>query len=158
MTDAPKPIKPKFDTLAQETYLSLWRTYDRLKALEDQLFSSFLITAQQYNVLRLLDAAAIPLPTLAIASKLVSRAPDITRMLDRLEKDQWIARTRSKEDRRTVLVSITAKGKERLAEIALPLDQMHQQQLGHMDPNDLEQLCRILSKVRRPHESPNSYW
>ena len=158
MSDASKPAKRKFDTLAQETYLSLWRSYDRLKAIEDHFFSGYRITAQQYNVLRLLELANKPVPTLSIAAKLVSRAPDITRMLDRLEKDEWIIRKRSKEDRRAVLVSITPKGKERLAEIAQPLDEMHQQQLGHLPPEDLEQLCKLLSQARRPHEANDSYW
>src|SRR5437763_11185405 len=48
---------PRFDSLAQEVYLGLWRTYDRLRSYEDELFSKFELTAQQYNVLRLLKAA-----------------------------------------------------------------------------------------------------
>ena len=99
----------RFDSPEQEAYLALWRTYDRLRALEDELFAGFDLTAQQYNLLRLLRAAHEPIPTLAVAERLVSRAPDITRMLDRLEKDGFISRVRSTSDRRTVLVSSTAR-------------------------------------------------
>ena len=48
--------KARFDTLQQEAYLSLWRTYDRLKSLEDEMFADFDLSAQQYNSLRLLEA------------------------------------------------------------------------------------------------------
>jgi DNA-binding MarR family transcriptional regulator len=103
-------VKQRFDSIQQESYLSIWRTYDRLKALEDAFFAEWQITAQQYNVRRILQSNGAPLPTLTIANKLISRAPDITRMLDRLEKQTWIVRVRSDADRRSVLVEITKKG------------------------------------------------
>src|SRR3954470_6476332 len=90
----------RFDSPEQEAFLNLWRTYDRLRALEDELFAGFELTPQQYNLLRLLKAARpAPVPTLALAERLVSRAPDVTRMLDKLEARGLIARTRSAEDR-----------------------------------------------------------
>ena len=65
----------RFDSLEQEAFLSLWRTYDRLRALEDELFSRYELSPQQYNVLRLLKAEhPDPLPTLALADRLVSNA------------------------------------------------------------------------------------
>src|SRR5436853_5161547 len=83
----------RFDSLEQEVYLNLWRTYDRLRALEDELFGRHGLTAQQYNVLRLLRGEhPETLPTLALAARLVSRAPDITRMLDKLEQRGLITR------------------------------------------------------------------
>src|SRR5437762_14094222 len=84
-----------FDSLEQEAFLSLWRTYDRLRALEDELFARFDLTPQQYNALRLLRAEhPEPVPTLALADRLVSRAPDITRLLDKLEHRGPVAPTR----------------------------------------------------------------
>lgn len=149
----------KFDSIEQEAYLSLWRTYDRLKALEDQLFSRWQITPQQYNVLRLLDTChPDAVPTLSLSSRLVSRAPDITRMLDKLESNQWIERIRSIEDRRTVLVKITTGGKKLLREIAQPLGESHAAQLGHLSSKELKQLCELLRKARQPHEPNDSNW
>src|SRR5436190_21929840 len=98
----------RFDSPEQEAYLALWRTYDRLRAIEDELFARFELTAQQYNLLRLLRAAHEPVATLALAERLVSRAPDITRMLDKLEERKLLTRTRPPANRRTVLVQLTA--------------------------------------------------
>src|SRR5215207_6127117 len=102
---------PRFDSLHQEVYLGLWRTYDRLRALEDELFAGFELTAQQYNVLRLLKAAQPEaIPTLSLVERLVSRAPDVTRMIDRLKEGGLVTRERSVGDRRVVRVAITEAG------------------------------------------------
>src|SRR5256885_5641903 len=91
---------PRFDSLEQEVFLNLWRTYDRLRQLEDELFGDYDLTPQQYNVLRLLKAEhPQSLPTLNLANRLVSRAPDITRMLDKLEQSGLIRRERPAENR-----------------------------------------------------------
>jgi hypothetical protein len=71
-----RPRKPRFDSPVQEACLNLWRTYDRLRMLEDELVSRYGLTAQQYNALRLLRGSHPErLPTLAVAARLVSRAP-----------------------------------------------------------------------------------
>src|SRR5260221_10371080 len=102
------PTAGRFDSLEQEVFLNLWRTYDRLRALEDELFSRYDLTPQQYNVLRLLKAEhPEALPTLGLANRLVSRAPDITRMLDKLEQRGLIVRDRPHDNRRMVRVTIT---------------------------------------------------
>lgn len=147
-----------FDSPEQEAYLALWRTYDRLRALEDELFAGFDLTAQQYNLLRLLRAALEPVPTLALAERLVSRAPDITRMLDKLEQRGLLTRTRSATDRRTVLVAITDAGRLLLDTIADPLHDCHQRQLGHLPAAELKSLIALLKAARAPHEPNNSPW
>jgi DNA-binding MarR family transcriptional regulator len=148
----------RFDSLEQEAYLSLWRTYDRLKAIEESFFQKWNLTPQQYNVLRILLGSESPLPTLAIATKLVSRAPDITRMLDKLEQEKWISRSRSSEDRRAVMVSITAEGRKRVSDMSDSLEEMHREQLGHLGGNDLRSLVELLAKVRQPFEPLGSSW
>jgi DNA-binding MarR family transcriptional regulator len=153
-----KAVKRRFDSPQQEAYLALWRTYDRLRALEDELFAEFNLTAQQYNLLRLLRAASEPVPTLALAERLVSRAPDITRMLDKLEERKLLTRTRSTEDRRAVLVTITASGMALLDRIADPLKACHERQLGHLSGTELKSLIALLKAARAPHEPPGSPW
>src|SRR5438874_6592679 len=84
-----------FDSLEQEAFLNLWRTYDRLRALEEELFARYDLTPQQYNALRLLRAAQPgTVATLDLAGRLVSRAPDITRLLDKPEQGGLIPRER----------------------------------------------------------------
>lgn len=151
-------LKQRFDSIQQESYLSIWRTYDRLKALEDAFFAEWQLTAQQYNVLRILQAHNGPLPTLTIANKLISRAPDVTRMLDRLEKQAWIVRSRNESDRRSVLVEITDGGTKLLEAMADGLTELHQKQLGHMSAEDLQLLCGLLAKARSPHEPAGGAW
>jgi DNA-binding MarR family transcriptional regulator len=159
-TSAPKRGSARrFDSPQQEAYLALWRTYDRLRAIEDELFARFDLTAQQYNLLRLLRAAAPePVPTLALAERLVSRAPDVTRMLDKLEERKLLTRARSEKDRRAVLVAIAQRGIALLDEIAEPLRECHEKQLGHLSGAELKSLIALLKVARAPHEAADSPW
>ncbi len=161
--DATATLKPRrsqrFDSPEQEAFLNLWRTYDRLRALEDELFSRHDLTAQQYNALRLLNAAHPErLPTLTLAGRLVSRAPDITRLLDRLLERGLIDRERPADDRRTVSVGITPAGRALLSELAGEVRACHRRQLGHLDPAGLRSLADLLRRARAPHEPPESPW
>lgn len=156
---SPIPIRARFDSLEQEAFLSLWRTYDRLRALEEEFFRGWELTGQQYNVLRLLEAHREgPLGTLEVANRLVSRAPDITRMLDKLEQRGLVDRVRSDSDRRAVLVSLTTAGRKLLDQIRDPLRECHERQLGHLSPKVLEQLIELMRQVRAPHETTGSSW
>src|SRR5438067_13857089 len=129
MTSSPPRTRAparRFDSPEQEAFLSLWRTYDRLRELEDKLFARFDLTPQQYNALRLLRAEhPDALPTLTLADRLVSRAPDITRLLDKLEQRGLVGRSRKPGDRRSVLVGITEAGLALLDEMAGPLRECH---------------------------------
>ncbi len=148
-----------FDSLEQEVFLNLWRTYDRLRALEDDLFLKFDLTPQQYNALRLLRAAEPDaVPTLTLANRLVSRAPDITRLLDKLAERQAIVRERPADNRRVVAVRITPAGIALLDSIAEPLRECHSKQLGHLSASQLRQLGELLKDARRPHEIDDGPW
>jgi DNA-binding MarR family transcriptional regulator len=154
------PARPRhFDSPRQEAYLSLWRTYDRLRMLEDQLFAGHDLTAQQYNALRLLKAEhPRTLPTLVLASRLVSHAPDITRMLDRLAQRRLVVRERLADNRRVVQVGITDAGLALLKELQQPVRNCHEQQLGHLSAGQLRTLVELLRACREPHEENGSPW
>ena len=151
--------RPKrFDSPQQEVYLNLWRTYDRLRAFEDEMFARHGLTAQQYNALRLLQAShPRALPTLAIGTKLISRAPDITRLLDRLQDLGLVARHRPPENRRTVMVTITQAGLALLDKLAEEVRACHHKQLGHLSPADMRTLVELLRQARQPHESSDGF-
>lgn len=149
----------RFDSPEQEAFLNLWRTYDRLRALEDELFSQHDLTAQQYNALRLLRARhPEPLPTLGLAARLVSRAPDITRLLDKLVERGLVERERPVDNRRVVHIGITAAGLTLLRQLDEQVRACHTRQLGHMKRADLQVLTQLLRTARQPHEPPNSDW
>jgi DNA-binding MarR family transcriptional regulator len=133
--------------------------YDRLRAQEDELFGRHDLTAQQYNALRLLRGVHPgKLRTLDLAARLVSRAPDITRLLDKLEQRGLIERTRPPENRREVWVSITDAGLALLRDLAAPVRACHTRQLGHLSGAQLEALVELLRAARAPHEEASSNW
>ncbi len=154
------PARPThFDSPEQEAFLNLWRTYDRLHLLEEALFSRFELTPQQYNALRLLRGQGEgKLATLALAARLVSRAPDITRLLDKLEERGLVERERPPDNRRVVLIGLTPRGRELLAELDEEVRKCHAQQMGHLPPEQLAQLVALLKAARAPHEDPGSHW
>ncbi len=153
-----RALRRRFDSPEQEGFLHLWRTYDRLRALEDQLFEKHGLTAQQYNALRLLRARhPEAIPTLALAARLISRAPDITRLLDRLEDRRLIDRERPADNRRVVQVRITSAGLALLHELDGPVRACHARQLGHLKREQLRQLIELLRAARWPHET-GSEW
>ena len=160
MGASPTKARPRrFDSLEQEAYLNLWRTYDRLRAVEDELFGRHDLTAQQYNALRLLRGRhPEPLPTLALAARLVSRAPDITRLLDKLVERGLVARERPADNRRVVQVGITPAGLALLAELDGEVRACHARQLGHMKRSGLQTLVELLRAARQPHEPPDGDW
>jgi DNA-binding MarR family transcriptional regulator len=155
----PHRTSRRFDSLEQEAFLNLWRTYDRLRAAEDELFGRHELTPQQYNSLRLLKAEhPARLPTLALAEKLVSRAPDITRLIDKLAERGLVERERPAENRRVVHVGITSKGIGLLEELTEQVQACHHKQLGHVSASRLRQLIELLKEARAPHEDQESSW
>jgi DNA-binding MarR family transcriptional regulator len=157
----PRPVQAgrAFDSLEQEVFLNLWRTYDRLRALEEELFGQYDLTPQQYNALRLL-AGEHPdkVRTLDLAGRLVSRAPDITRLLDKLERRGLVERDRPVDNRRVVYIGITDAGRALLRQLREPLRACHARQLGHLSHRELKELGALLRAARQPHEEETSRW
>jgi DNA-binding MarR family transcriptional regulator len=149
----------RFDSPQQEVFLSLWRTYDRLRALEDELFGRYELTAQQYNALRLLRAVhPRKVPTLSLGSRLISKAPDVTRLLDKLVDRGLVERERPAENRRVVNVGVTEAGLALLEELAAEVRQCHERQVGHLSEQEMATLVELLRKARGPHEAQGSEW
>ena len=132
-----------------EAYLSVARTFDQLHTELDALFKQSGLTQQQYNVLRILRGAGEEgLPSLEIANRMVTRVPDITRLVDRMLKADLVVRRRCDKDRRVVWVQLTAKGRELVDRLQDPIETAHVEQMGHLDEGELESLTRLLEKVR----------
>jgi DNA-binding MarR family transcriptional regulator len=142
-----------FPSPAHEAVVGIMRTNELLQIRLTRLFREYGVTAQQYNILRILQGSGKPLPCLEIASRMITVVPAITGLIDRLEKAALVRRVRSETDRRVVNVGITDAGTALLAEAEEPLGTLHESLMGHMEPAELEALTALLDKVRAPHQT-----
>jgi DNA-binding MarR family transcriptional regulator len=139
-----------FSSLEQEAFLSLGRTWASLEHELGEVLRDHGITPTQYNVLRILQGAgAKGLCRSEIMDRMITRVPDATRLLDRMETAGLIARARDAEDRRFVTTRITELGLARVAEAEAAVMAAHARQFGSMSPTDLRELIRILEIARR---------
>jgi DNA-binding MarR family transcriptional regulator len=128
--------------------LDLLRTSDLLSRGPLQVLKNEDLSGTQYNVLRILRGAPEGLPCGEIASRMITRDPDVTRLLDRLEKRGLISRCRETKDRRTVMTRIAPPGLKLLASLDEPIRDAHRKQLGHLGPKRLQTLAELLRMAR----------
>ncbi|MFZ0200418.1 MAG: MarR family transcriptional regulator [Candidatus Sulfotelmatobacter sp.] len=129
-------------------FLELVRTTDMLSRGLVKVLRTEELSSTQYNVLRILRGSAAGLPCGEIASRMITRDPDITRLLDRLEKRGLISRCRETEDRRMVMARITPAGMKVLARLDEPVQESHRKQLGHLGRERLRTLAELLQAAR----------
>jgi DNA-binding MarR family transcriptional regulator len=143
--------KKPFDLPEEEAGLNLWRTAELVRLPFDRLFADHGISDPQYNVLRILRGqGGKGLPCTEIAAQMVSRMPDMTRLVDRLENAGLARRCRTEEDRRVVLICLTPAGLDLVARLDQPVRDLHEQTLGHLTRAELVELSRLLVKARTP--------
>ncbi len=123
--------KGPWESPEQEGYINILRTHSLLFVRFDRLFREHGISSPQYNILRILRGnKADGLPSLEIASQMISCVPDITRLVDRLEKAGYVERQRSTDDRRVVRVKITKQGRGLLQRLDSQVRDAEQASLG----------------------------
>jgi DNA-binding MarR family transcriptional regulator len=145
-----RPDKNKRAGVAEEaTFLELARTTDALSRGVIPVLKAEDLSPNQYNVLRILRGAPEGLACGEIASRMITRDPDVTRLLDRLEKRQLVSRCRETEDRRTVRTRISAGGFKLLARLDEPVLTAHRKLLGHLGQRRLKALSEMLREARR---------
>ncbi len=138
-----------FSSRHQEAYLNVLRTADFLAYDVADLLRQSDLSLSGYNVLRVLRGAGSPgLSSGEIGSRMLTRMPDMTRVLDRLEKAKLVERFRPEGDRRVVRARITGQGIGLLGQLDGPVEQLHERQLGHLTRSELETLIRLLERVR----------
>lgn len=131
-------------------FLDLLRTTDLLSRGLITVLKTADLSPTQYNVLRILRGSIEGLPCGEIATRMITRDPDITRLLDRLEKRGLISRCRETKDRRMVMARITPEGLNVLARLDEPVQSGHRKQLGHLGVDRLQELTELL-RVARSH-------
>ena len=140
----PEPTPP------QEVFLELVRTHEAFETAASRFFKEYGVTAQQFNVLRILYVRAHDggIACSAIAGRLLHRDPDMTRLLDRLERAGLVSRSRCQDDRRVVRARLTTEGIALVERIHAPLLAFHHELAGHLSPGESRELVRLLAKAR----------
>jgi DNA-binding MarR family transcriptional regulator len=140
-----------FESLETEAFLNLQRTADALLRGVEELLKPWGLTQTQYNALRILRGAGERgLLCREVGERMVTRDPDVTRLLDRLDSRGLIERSRDPRDRRVIITRITESGLKVLAGIDAPLEELHRRQLGHLGETNIRQLIRLLENARSP--------
>lgn len=134
--------------LEEAVCLEVVRTADMLSRGLVGILKTEDLSPTQYNVLRILRGAPEGLPCGEIANRMITRDPDITRLLDRLEKRGLIGRCRETRDRRTVMTRITPEGLQALDRLDEPIQTAHRKQLGHLGTGRLQELTELLRNAR----------
>ena len=137
--------------LAQEAFLSVARTAALLGDDVDRLLAPHGLSQPQYNVLRILRGAGeAGLCRHEIRERLISRMPDVTRLVDRLEQAGLVARERGESDRRQMRARITPSGLALLARLDESVRALHEGQFAALPPEERGQLVALLQQVRVP--------
>ena len=138
-----------FATRQEEAALNVVRTADALKRGGELLFRRHGITSAQYNVLRILRGAGDRgLHCNAVAERMITAEPDITRLLMRMERLGLLVRQRDTADRRMVTAIATERGLQLLDELEAPLRELQERQFALLSDNEMETLISGLEKVR----------
>ena len=143
-----KQRKP-FTSLEQEAGLSVVRTSAMLVDAFERMLKPYGITATQYNVLRILRGAEPNgLCRNDLRDRMLTRMPDVTRLLDRMEESGLIGRARETNDRRMVMTRITPKGRRLLDDLEGPVANEHQRAFAGLTKEQMRALIAHLSVVR----------
>jgi DNA-binding MarR family transcriptional regulator len=139
-----------FSSLVQEAHLNIGRTWTVLSDAFEQMLKPYGITGTQYNVLRILRGAEPHgLCRNEVRDRLLTRMPDVTRLLDRMEEAGLVRRVRSTEDRRLVTTHLTDRGQEVVDALDDPAMEEHRQRLGHLTEDQLGTLIELLTLARQ---------
>lgn len=143
-----KQSKP-FGSLEEEAYLNVARTANVLAQGLTELLKSHDLTSTQYNVLRILRGAGQKgLAAGEVGERMITRDPDVTRLLDRLERRGLVERWRCREDRRVVYTRITQAGLDAIAPLDDAVVSLHVKQLVHVGQDRLRALIDLLELAR----------
>jgi DNA-binding MarR family transcriptional regulator len=150
LRDELRQRKP-FTSPHQEAHLNLSRTATLLADAVERLLKPYGISATQYNVLRILRGAGPDgLCRNEVADRLLSRMPDVTRLLDRMEVAGLVTRERDSKDRRLVTTRLAERGRELVDALDEVVAEEHRRRLGHLTAEQLGTLSELLTLVRQP--------
>jgi DNA-binding MarR family transcriptional regulator len=148
LRDDLRQTKP-FASPQEEAYLNVVRTAARLMDAVEDLLRPHGLSGPQYNVLRILRGAQPGgLCRNDLRDRMITRMPDMTRLLDRMEEAGLVTRTREGDDRRMVLTRITDAGLRLVDELDSPIAALHQAKIGHLSEEQVRSLIDLLTLAR----------
>jgi DNA-binding MarR family transcriptional regulator len=150
-TDLHRDIEQRkpFRSWEEEATLNLVRTASLVTDALELLLKPYGISPAQYNVLRILHGAAPQgLGRNEIRGLLVARMPDVTRLVDRMERSGLVRRERDAEDRRCVPTYLTERGRALLDRLDAPIAESHRRRFGHLTREQLRTLIELLTLTR----------
>jgi len=147
----PSKVRP-VSSPEEAAFLDLIRTADMLSRNAFDVLKAEDLSSTQYNVLRILRGAPQGLPCGEIAGRLITRDPDVTRLLYRMEKRGLISRARESRDRRMVLARLTPEGLKLVDRLDEPVQKMHRKLLGHLRKEQFRALRGLLAAARATAE------
>jgi len=138
-----------FSNLEEEALVSLQRTADQLAGRLSDMLKPHGLSPTQYNALRILRGAGDGGRACSeIAERMINRDPDITRLVDRLERRGLVARSREKRDRRVIITRITLAGLDLLRGLDRPIEEFNRKLLGNLGEPQLRTLIKLLEAAR----------
>src|SRR5882724_10791487 len=147
-----KQSKP-FRMLEEEALVSLQRTADQFRGRMSDMLKPHGLSPTQYNALRILRGAGEGGRACSeIAERMINRDPDITRLVDRLERRGLVARSREARDRRVITTRITSAGLELLGSLDGPIEDFNRKLLGPLGEQRLRTLIQLLDAAREQSE------
>lgn len=143
--------------LEEQVFILILRAADYFGQQTEEMLKPSGLTSTQYNVLRILRGAGSEgLPCKSVGCRMISHDPDMTRLLDRMEKRGLIARERQKDDRRVVKARITPTGLEILKKLDNPVREAHKTRFAHITATKLKQLAELLGECQKPAPKESS--
>ncbi|TCI90698.1 MarR family winged helix-turn-helix transcriptional regulator [Tenacibaculum sp. M341] len=146
MADISEDINYTFLDDRFKAFVNIKYTYSWLSSKEVEFYKPFAISPQQYNILRILRGAGERIKVQVVKDRMIERAPNATRLMDKLLEKNFITRSRCNNDRRVVYVDITENGLSLLAEIDKYMDQLNY--LNKLSEEEAKQLSDLLDKIR----------
>jgi len=138
-----------FGSLEEDVFVNFARTVDALLRGVEQTLKPAGLSPTQYNVLRILRGARPEgLACRAVCERMLTRDPDMTRLLDRLEARGLVTRSRERGDRRVITARITPAGLRLMSELDEPIAALHRRQLGPLGARRLRLLNELLNRAR----------
>ena len=145
MGDIAKDINSKFSSTKVKALLNIIYTANWISSKQNTFFKPYGISPQQYNILRILRGAEEPLKVQVIKERMLERAPNATRLMDKLCAKKLIERLACSDDRRVVHINITNKGLDLLKVID---NNFNEDLLVNLNSKEAAQLSDLLDKIR----------